>query len=137
MVNGEYKNIMKNFLKMNLAFMAKNKMMMLIMAVVLIALPTMAQRQEWQSTSAMQTSGSALTPQVTAVGATTVGEMATTTENYSPAKAPGGPRRSLDSPGDTWQSEESPIGDALLPLSLMALAFCGVVYMRRKRLAKE
>ena len=120
MVNGEYKNIMK-------------RIMMIIMAVALIVLPTMAQQQQWQSTSTMQGTGSNLAPQVTAVGATTVGEMATTTS--SPVKAPNGPRKSLDSPGDTGQSDQSPIGDALIPLMLMALAFGGYIAIRRKRFA--
>ena len=112
---------------------------MIIMAVALIALPTMAQQQqEWKSTSTLQTSGSNYAPQVNAVGATTVGEMATTTESYSPAaKAPGGPRKDFYHGPETGQDTESPIGDAVLPLLLMSLAFCGVVYLRRKRAAIE
>lgn len=101
-----------------------------------MALPVMAQQQEWKSTSAMQTSGSTYTPQVNAVGATTVGEMATTTESNSPAK---GPRRAKME-DDDWGTnphvgegdEGSPIGDAVLPLLLCALAFCGATYLRRK-----
>lgn len=131
MVNGEYKNIMK-------------RIMMIIMAVALIVLPTMAQQQQWQSTSTMQGTGSTLAPQVTAVGATTVGEMATTTGS---AKAPGGPRRSFDggtyegggtNPGELGhQDSGSPIGDALIPLLVMSLAFGGYVAIRRKRLAEQ
>lgn len=111
-----------------------------ILMVCLLPLAALAQQQEWQSTSTMQGSGSAYSSQVTAVGATSVGGMATTTT----AAAPSRPRRTTSS--DPWSggnetTEEkdagSPIGDALLPLSLMALAFCGVVYIRRKRLAKE
>ena len=64
----------------------RTRIVMIIISAALIALPTMA--QDWQSTSSMQTSGSAYTPQVTAVGATDVSSMATTTESYSPAKAP-------------------------------------------------
>ena len=129
MVNGEYKNIMK-------------KIMMIIMAVALIALPTMAQQQQWQSTSTMQGTGSTLAPQVTAVGATTVGEMATTTGS---AKAPGGPRRTESYNDDDWGvnpqvgegDEGSPIGDALIPLLVMSLAFGGYIAIRRKRLAEQ
>ena len=114
--------------------MNMRKFVILIMAVALIALPTMAQQQEWKSTSAMQTSGSVYAPQVNAVGATTAGEMATTTESSSPAKAkaPGGPRKGFDVGGETGKSSESPIGDAVLPLLLCALAFCAVTYLRRK-----
>lgn len=110
MVNGEYKNIMK-------------RIVMMIMAVALIALPTMAQ-QEWQSTSSMAGSGSAYGAQVTAVGAVEVNDMATTTESYSPAQAPSGRRKVL--PGGTTepgQSSDSPIGDAVWPLMLLACAY--------------
>ena len=100
------------------------------MAVVLYALPTMAQNMEFRSTSTMQGTGNYVAP-VTAVGATSAAT------SYSPAQAPGGPRRMGESgrnPGDvSTGSTESPIGDAVLPLSLMALAFCSVVYYRRKK----
>jgi hypothetical protein len=120
---------------------------MMIMAVALIALPTMAQQQEWRSTSPMQGAGSTYTPQVNAVGAAAVEEMATTTASYSPAKAPGGPRR-VETPGGGSSGEggtghnnpgtggyDSPIGDAVLPLMLFAGAFlCMRVFLiRRKR----
>ena len=126
---------MKNFFEINRALVAKKNFIMIIMAVALIALPTMAQQQEWKSTSTMQGTGSSYSPQVTSVGATTVGEMATTTESYSPAKAPG-PRRDFykpDSGGD--HDEESPIGDAVLPMLLCAAVFCGFIALRRKRSA--
>ncbi len=139
----EYKDIMKKLIEMNRAIVTKKKVMMIIMAAALIALPTMA--QDWQSTSAMQ-GGSSYSPQVTAVGAATVNEMATTTDNYSPSNAPGRPRRTPIDGSDQGDGDEgwtprtdtdgtglSPIGDALLPLLLMSLAFCGVVYMRRKK----
>ena len=110
------------------------KIIMIIMGVALIALPTMAQQQEWKSTSTMQGTGSSYAPQISVVGATTVGEMATTTESYSPAKAPGGPRRDKENPGDIgYKDEGSPIGDAVLPLLFLSLAFCGVIYLRRRK----
>ena len=118
---------------------------MMIMGVALVALPVMAQQQEWRSTSAMQGAGSTYTPQVNAVGATDVEEMATTTASYSPAKAPGGPRR-VETPGGGSSGEggtghnnpgtggyDSPIGDAVLPLLFLSLAFCGVIYLRRRK----
>ena len=111
----------------------KARIVMIIMAVALIALPTMAQQQEWRSTSTMQGTGSSYAPQISAVGATTVGEMATTTETYSPAKV--GPRRDKENPGDIgYKDEGSPIGDAVLPLMLMALAFGGYIAIKRKKL---
>ena len=126
-----YKDIMKNLIEMNRAIVAKKKVMMIIMAAALIALPTMA--QDWQSTSAMQGTGSNYAPQVTAVGATDVNSVATTTESYSPAKAPGGPRRDKINGADDKPSSQSPIGDAVLPLLFLSLAFCGVIYLRRRK----
>jgi hypothetical protein len=111
----------------------KARIIMIIMAVALIALPTMAQEDPWQSTSSMQGSGSAYSSQVTAVGATGVSDMATTTESYSPAKAPGGPRKGFDLGAETGKSEEYPLGDAVLPMMIMAMLFAGVVYTRRKK----
>ena len=111
------------------------KLVMIIMAVALIALPTMAQEDPWQSTSSMQGSGSAYSSQVTAVGATDINSLATTTENYSPAKAPGGPKKDFGKPGEEFQSEGFPIGDAVLPMLLCAAVFCGVIAFRRKRSA--
>ena len=123
------------------------KIMMIIMAVALIALPTMAQQQEWKSTSTMQVTGSSYAPQVISVGATAATEMATTTDSYSLAKAPGGPRR-VETPGGGSSGEggtghnnpgtggyDSPVGDAMLPLTLLAAVY-GVwcmVYKRRKQ----
>ena len=110
----------------------KARIMMLIMAVALVALPTMA--QEWQSTSAMQGSGSAYSAQVTAVGAVEVTDMATTTETYSPSQGPARQRRGFDTGADGGQSNESPVGDAVLPLMLMALAFGGFIAFKRRKL---
>jgi hypothetical protein len=107
------------------------KYMMIIMAVALMALPTMAQEQEqWKSTSIMSGAGGYTAP-ITEVGSSSVGEMATTTG--SAAKAPGGPRRGKIDGADGNQSDQSPIGDAVLPLMLMAFAFGGVVYLRRRQ----
>ena len=91
--------------------------------------------QEWKTTSPMMMSGSALSPQVTEVGAEYAASVATTTETYSPNNAPG--RRFFPKPGETGQSEEFPIGDAVLPLALMATVFAGVIALRRKRKAKQ
>ena len=109
------------------------RIVMIIMAAVLVALPTMAQQQEWQSTSTMQTSGSAYAPQVTAVGATSVNDMATTTTS-SPAKAPNGPRRGFDVGGENDRAPESPIGDAMLPLLAMLAVYCAARGYRLRRL---
>lgn len=130
------------------------KLVMIIMAVALIALPTMA--QDWQSTSTMQGSGSAYSPQVTGVGAATVTEMATTTSSYSPgrrkAKMDGGTSgwhqnengewvpdnaEEYGSGAETGQANQFPIGDAVLPLMLLACAYLGLrVFLKRKRALK-
>ena len=111
------------------------RIVMIIMAVALVALPTMAQQDQWQSTSAMKGSGSVYAPQVTGVGAAGVDNLAsTTTETYSPANASSGPRKTLGHGTDAGsQSEEFPIGDAVLPLLFLSLAFCGVIYLRRRK----
>lgn len=72
-------------------------------------------------------------PEVTSVGSAEASEMATTTTAGSPAKAPGGPRRGKIDGADDKPSDQSPIGDAVLPLMLMAFAFGGVVYLRRRQ----
>lgn len=113
----------------------KEKIIMIIMAVALYALPAVAQNMEFRSTSTMQGSGNYVAP-VTAVGATSAAS------SYSPAKAPGGPRKVEGVGGGEGGSGHSnpgtgdpgsPIGDALIPLMGMAVAFCGVVYYRRKK----
>ena len=125
-MNGEYKNIM---IMKNVKVIGYG---LLVIGMLLVGMPTMAQQQEWQSTSTMQGTGSAYAPQVMEVGAMTVPTIATTTESYSPAKAPSGPRRGFDVGGESGRSDEFPIGDAVLPMMLMSLAFAGVIYFRKR-----
>ena len=90
---------------------------------------------QFQSTSTMQASGSTLSSQPMLNQDGTA---------YNPTAAasstPSGPRKSFgnnpNDPGFT-NDESSPIGDALLPLSLMALAFAGVIYLRRRKLKAD
>lgn len=97
-------------------------------------IPAAAQSADWQSTSSLPGSGSAYSSQVTAVGATTVESQATTTGSYAPAKAPGGPRRSFGENQDGGEKNpDSPVGDAVLPLLLMAAAGGVAVAVRRRR----
>ena len=66
-------------------------------------------------------------------------EQSTVGASYSPSKAPSRPRRS-----DEWGTNQdggdkdpgSPIGDAMVPLMVMAAAMAGVVYLRRRRAIK-
>ena len=58
------------------------------------------------------------------------------TESYNPAHA-AGRRKGFDIGGETGQANEYPIGDAILPLLLMAVVFCGAIYFRRRRAAQK
>jgi len=81
----------------------------------------------FQSTSAMLGSGSAYAsnPTLNAEG------MAIYTEQpVSSDYASRGPRR-IVTPGNS--GTQQPIGDAVCPLMLMALAWAGIVYLRRRR----
>lgn len=92
--------------------------------------------QNWQTTSTMQGSGSAYSPQVTAVGAVSASEMSSTTTPYSPNRL--GVRKSKEDPTDPGVTDDpsSPVGDAMVPLMVMAAAMAGVVYLRRRRAIK-
>ena len=104
---------------------------MILMAVALVALPTIAQQQEWQSTSSMQTSGSTYSPQVTAVGAEApAAQSPVGNPSRGPLKTTGLPKVTDDM--DDGQGN-IPIGDAVLPLTLMALAYALVVYFRKRK----
>ena len=92
---------------------------------------------EWKTTSPMMMSGSAYTSQVTEVGAEYAASAATTTETYSPNKAPSGPRREKILGPQDDPANQFPIGDAVLPLMLMAVAFAAIVAIRRKQKAKQ
>ena len=106
----------------------KEKIIMIIMAVALYALPAVAQNMEFRSTSTMQGTGTYVAP-VTAVGA------ASAASTYEPAKAPGGPHRTIEYNQEFDDNDEgSPIGDAVLPLMLFAGAFLIVRATRRRTL---
>ena len=112
-----------------------------VMGMLLVGIPTMAQQQDWKSTSTMPRVGSSLAPTVQQVGAESVPIMATTTESYSTTNAQGKPRRSDSSDpwGENQQDDNAdegyPLGDAVLPLLLCAAVFCGGIALRRKRSA--
>ena len=119
------------------------RIIMIIMAAALVALPTMAQgfrtqatddkvqTQAFQSTSTMTPVGSAYSanPSLNADGTA-----------YNPATSSGPRKAKTEDPllppnpdiqeGDTGNT---PLGDAVLPLMLMALAFGGVIYLRRRK----
>ena len=106
-----------------------------MMVVLFVSTPLTAQNaQEWQSTSTMQGSGSAYSSQVTAVGATGVAVLGASSS--APANAPSRPHREQASGRNageaTTGSNQSPLGDAVLPLLLMAAGF-GLYTAVRKR----
>ena len=98
-----------------------------------VQMPTAAMR----STSAMRYSGSNL-PMAAATGVST-----TFNNQGGPRRAKkgnpfeeegGGTAETIEGSGTSTPLEPGlPIGDVLLPLMVMALAFCGVVYLRRKK----
>ena len=111
-----------------------------LMSVLSISAQTLAQQPEthMQSTSVMVSSGSAL-PQ-----AAVTGVMVTGSEigSYSPAKS-SKPKREVGGGGSTADDEDPdgpgepmPIGDAAVPMMLMAMLFAGVIYTRRKKALK-
>ena len=112
-------------------------MMILVVGMLMACLlpMTVYAQQEWQSTSTMQGTGSAYSSQVTTVGATGVAVMGASTS--TPAHAPSGPLREQASgrnPGEaTTGSNQSPLGDALIPLSLLALAYAAVIAFRKRK----
>ena len=115
----------------------KNKIVLMIVAVALVALPTMAQFTEperpqttFQSTSTMTPSGSQYSSQVTGVGATDVNYAGTTTEGNSSSRGHGPRRIDVYTP---TTDPNAPIGDAVLPFTLLSMVAAGVVYLRRRK----
>ena len=121
------------------------RIVMIIMAVALVALPTMAQsfgqedqlQTQFQSTSTLQGSGSTYSanPSLNADGTAY-----NPAESSSPAQAPragSGPRKSglfPDAPNTSGQQGNVPVGDPVLPLLLFAGAYLAwSLFFRRKR----
>jgi len=117
-------------------------MMLSAASVLFAAAQSLAQqpKAEMKSTSGMVYSGSAL-PSAAASGAVVTGSKLGT---YDPADAVGKPNKAKKgdwNPGgeDPEEGENTepwadPIGDAMLPLALLALAYMGVrAFLRRKR----
>ena len=119
------------------------KIMMILMAAALAALPTMAQNFGGQSVEdkvQMQAfqSTSTMTPVNSQYSANPVLNADGTAYNpaeasQSPAQAPTGPRKVAPKDGG---ETDFPLGDAVLPLMLMAIAFGGVIYYRRRKALK-
>ncbi len=115
----------------------------MILAAALMALPALAQsfganpseqpNASFQSTSTMTGSGSQYSANPTLNSDGTAAY-----QNAAPSKVPAGsgPRKDPVIPqpyNPTDKIPEEPVGDAVVPLLLMSLAFCGYIYLRRKR----
>ena len=139
---------MKELMSMKAVMKTMKRNISIIVMVAAFALPTMAQpfgnqpvtqpTAVFQSTSAMQGSGSAYSanPILNSDG----------TATYSGSASASGPRRAkMDDPfggqtiGDVVNPNEpgTPIGDALIPLALLALMYVCVRTFRRRRALRE
>ena len=108
--------------------------------VAAFALPAMAQFENtqpsttvFQSTSTMMGSGSAYsaTPTLNEDGTASLnGTSGSHRAKKNTPATPGSP----STPGQGKEENQFPLGDALFPLLVMALAFAGITYFRRKRL---
>lgn len=84
------------------------------------------------NTSGYMVSGSIYSPNVYEVGSTSP----TSSSSGSPIrKAP--PGTGGESDYDPNNPQFSPIGDAVVPMLLMALALAGLIYLRRKKVIKS
>lgn len=119
------------------------KLMAMVM-VAAVALPTMAQfgnqEQAVAPTTTFQSTGSTMMSSGSSYSANPTlnedGTAAYSVASYSPARGPmrtSGTPGSPSTPGQGQQENQFPLGDAVLPMIMMALAFCGVVYLRRKK----
>lgn len=82
--------------------------------------------------SVMMKSGSAL-PMAAVSGITTADDYAPSGPRRAKRDVGGGGTTENDDPDPENPGEPMPLGDVLWPLMVMALAFCGVVYLRRKK----
>ena len=125
----ERRTVMKT-MKQNIAIIA------IIVVAAVMALPAAAQQfntfggavapqASFQSTSTLQGTGSSYSsnPMLNSDGTATYNGA-----SYSPAEAPSGPNKAKQG----WTIEGTPIGDAVLPLMLCALAYL-IVRATRKR----
>lgn len=116
--------------------MRKKLVLLMILAAALMALPALAQsfganqaeqpNASFQSTSTLSGSGSSYSANPTL---NNDGTASYSGAQSTPAKLSSGPHRVAP----PTQEDHTPIGDALLPLLFMSLAFGMFVYFRRKR----
>ena len=119
----------------------KNRIVVMIMAAAL-SLPAMAgwinqeqkdvtvQQSAFQSTSTMAPSGSAYSATPAALNEDGT---ASYDEASAPANAPGRRKIGPSPSGTVDDKDKVPVGDAVLPLMLMAAAGAGVIALRRRK----
>lgn len=109
----------------------------LVLGTLMVSVPATANSiltdmpsSAFQSTSAMDGSGSAYSSNPTLDEDGTAG-----TPSGNPANAPSAPRKALGLPDLPEPTDDGnlPVGDAMLPLLLMAVAFAGGMYLRRRK----
>ena len=89
------------------------------------AMSTAMPSASFQSTSTMTTSGSTYASQPT-IGSDGVATMG---ETYTTSQAPSGPRRIVT---PNASGTQQPLGDALIPLLLMVMAYATAIFLRRR-----
>ena len=114
---------------------SNSKMIGMVAGILMVCLlPLATNAQEWRSTSTMPASGSEYSSQITSVGASEVSNITSNTSGETETLVKHGPKKIGGTPGNPGgQSEEYPIGDAALPLLLMAMAYAACVIARRRR----
>ena len=102
-----------------------------------------APASSFQSTSAMTGSGSSYSANPTLNSDGTASYNGASTSGPRHAKKDGegeggggGGIGAIDPEEYEEKPLETPLGDAVLPLMLMSLAFCGVIYLRRRKTVK-
>ena len=94
-----------------------------------------APASSFQSTSAMTGSGSAYSanPTLNSDGTASYNGASTSGPRHAKKDGEGSGIGALDPDEYDEEGLETPLGDAVLPLLLCALAFCGVLYMRNRK----
>ncbi len=106
----------------------------LVIGMLFASMPTMAQFTEperpqatFQSTSTMTPSGSQYSSNPSLNSDGTAYDPASSAPVSAPAQAPNGPRKINPIAAPT------PVGDAVLPFTLLSMVAAGVVYLRRRK----
>lgn len=118
----------------------KKIVIILVVGMLMVCLlPLAAQAEDnWKSTSSMQMSGSSYSSQVTSVGADETVDLAPMVHHPGSIRKSDFGENDQPEPGGSEQhdTENSPIGDGVLPLLLLSAMAGGVIFLRRRKLAQ-